>query len=34
MIAENTYETNENIKKLVDEAEEDNENKLEFLKIY
>ena len=27
MIAENTYETNENIKKLVDEAEEDNEKK-------
>ncbi len=27
MIAENTYETNENIKKLVDEAEEDNQKK-------
>ena len=27
MIAENTYETNENIKKLVDEAEDDNEKK-------
>ena len=27
MIAESTYETNENVKKLVDEAEEDNEKK-------
>ena len=33
MIAESTYETNENVKKLVDEAEEDNEKKGGFFSI-